>query len=455
LIAFTAIYFIAICAVDIFLISSHHNCALSLFNCTQNNCLIKPTKNASRVHKTNLLRSKAMPPNLVVLFLSLLLGTQPITTDLYLPALPAITEGFGATMGQAQLTLTALLLAFGASQLVWGPLSDRFGRRPILIIGLTAYAIGSLGSVFASSMELLIVWRAVQGAAMGAGVMCARAMGRDLYAPAEGARVMSKGLSGLGVIAFASAPLGGLLTQTLGWRAAMASLSVFGFITLALVVLRFKETLRVRNPLALQPATLLRTWGGILRHPTFWAYALLAITSYGGLFTFLAASSFVFIKVLGLSKTQYGFVMSIMSLSYISGTFLCRWLLARYGVQGTVWRGGCITLVAGSTLAGLAALGYASVASVLLPFCLFMLGHGIHQSCGQSGAAGPFPQAAGAASALSGFLMMLAAFAMGSWLGTHMDGTVKPLAYGVAFWSVWIVLTAWVLVQRYGQQPQH
>jgi MFS transporter, DHA1 family, multidrug resistance protein len=84
-----------------------------------------------------------------------------------------------------------------------------------------------------------------------------------------------------------------------------------------------------------------------------------------------------------------------------------------------------------------------------------MLGHGVHQSCGQSGATGPFPQAAGAASALAGFFMMVAAFAMGAWIGTHMDGTVKPLAYGVAFWAGLIVLTAWVLVQRYGEQPQH
>jgi MFS transporter, DHA1 family, multidrug resistance protein len=396
-----------------------------------------------------------MQPNLVVLFLSLFLGIQPITTDLYLPALPAITEGFGASMGQAQLTLTALLLAFGTSQLAWGPLSDRFGRRPVLIAGLAAYAAAATGSMFASSMEQLIAWRAVQGVAMGAVVMCARAMTRDLYAPIDGARVMSKGLSGLGVIACLSAPLGGLLTDWLGWRAAMAMLSIFGVVTLCMTCLKFKETIRTRNLQALQPATLLRTWGMIVRHPTFWAYALLSVTSYAGLFTFLATSSFVFIKVLGLSKTQYGLVMAVMSLSYITGTFMCRRLLVRYGVLRTVWLGGCFTALSGVLLAGLAFAQIISVAAVLLPFCIFMLGHGVHQSCGQSGAVGPFPQAAGAASALSGFLMMLCAFAMGGWIGSHMDGTVKPLAYGVAFWAVWIVLTAWVLVQRYGQQPAH
>ena len=396
-----------------------------------------------------------MPSNLVVLFLSLFLGIQPITTDLYLPALPAITQGFGASMGQAQLTLTALLLAFGISQLVWGPLSDRFGRRPILIVGLAAYAAAAVGSMFASSMDLLIAWRVLQGVAMGAVVMCARAMTRDLYAPADGARVMSKGLSGLGFIACLSPLLGGLLTDWLGWRAAMAALSAFSGAVLILAYFKFQETINTRNPLSLQPATLLRTWGTIVRHPTFWAYALLATTSYGGLFTFLATSSFVFIKVLGLSKTQYGLVMGMMSMSYIVGTFMCRRLLVRFGVLRTVRIGGWFTLVSGTLLAGLAMAGFASVWTILPPFCVFMLGHGVHQSCGQSGSVGPFPQAAGAASALAGFMMMVCAFAMGGWLGAHMDGTVKPLAYGVAFWAVLIVATAWVLVQRYGQQPKH
>jgi MFS transporter, DHA1 family, multidrug resistance protein len=396
-----------------------------------------------------------MQPSHVVLLLTLLLGVQPITTDLYLPALPAIADGLGATMAQTQLTLTALLLAFGTSQLVWGPLSDRFGRKPILIIGMLAYATASMGSVFAATIDTLIVWRAVQGVAMGAAVMCARAMTRDLYAPTEGAKVMSKGLTGLGVIACLSAPLGGLLSDQFGWRMALVSLSVFGAATLAVVVVWFEEPLKRRNPLALQPATLVRTWASIVRNPTFWAYALLATCSYGGLFTFLATSSFVFIKVLGLSKTQYGLVMSSMSFSYIVGTFMCRSLLLRFGVQRTVRLGGWLTLVAGILLAALAAGGVQAVWAIMGPFYIFMLGHGVHQSCGQSGATGPFPQAAGAASALAGFFMMVAAFAMGAWIGAHMDGTVKPLAYGVAFWAGLIVLTAWVLVQRYGEQPQH
>ena len=398
-----------------------------------------------------------MSPGLIVLVLSLLLGLQPIATDLYLPALPALTAGFGAPMSQAQLTLTALLLCFGVSQLVWGPLSDRFGRRPVLLAGMSAFVAASIGSTFSPSMEQLIVWRAVQGVAMGAGVMCARAIVRDLYAPSEGARVMSKGLTGLGLIACTAAPVGGLLSELFGWRVSLMSLAVFGAIALAVLAWRFKETLAQKNPRALEPRTLINNWVLIGRHPTFWAFALLSTASYGGLFTFLAASSFVFIRVLGVSTTGYGVLMFSMSFTYILGTFLCRYLLPRLGLRRTVAIAGGMTLTAGTTIGLLGLLGVQSVWAILVPFWLFMLAHGVHQPCGQSGAVGPFPHAAGAASALSGFLSMAAAFLMGGWLGVSLagigagQGSVLPLTNGLWFWSVLIAATAWTLVQRHGE----
>jgi DHA1 family bicyclomycin/chloramphenicol resistance-like MFS transporter len=396
-----------------------------------------------------------MTPGVTVLLLSLLLGLQPITTDLYLPALPVITTGFAAPMAQAQLTLTALLLAFGVSQLVWGPLSDRFGRKPILLIGLIAYVLASVGSTLAPSMMALIVWRTVQGVAMGAAVMCARAIVRDLYAPMQGARVMSKALSGLGVIAFVSAPLGGWLTDALNWRFALLTLAIFGAISLGLIAWRFEETLQRKNPQALQAATLLVIWKSILRNPTFIAFSALSAASYGGLFTFLASSSFVFMNVLGLSKTQYGALMALNSLAYIGGTFLCRYWLPRFGVRRALKWAGLLSLAGGTLMALPSLMGVQSVWAIMPAQLLFIIGHGIHQPCGQSGAVGPFPHAAGAASAVNGFLMMLAAFAMGSWLGGHMDGTVLPLTLGVWFWSGLIALAAWTLVQKYGEPAGH
>jgi len=390
----------------------------------------------------------AMGANLVVLALSLLLGIQPVTTDLYLPALPAITAEFGASLAQAQLTLSAMLLAFGLSQLVWGPVSDRFGRRPVLLIGLAGYTVAAAASAFAASMETLLAWRIVQGAAMGASVMCARALVRDLYTPEVGARVISKGLTGLGVIACLNLPIGGILAEVFGWRVTLLAPAVFAAGTLALVALRFRETLSAPNPHALAPATLLRTWARILRHPTFWAFTLLASASYAGLFTILAMSSFVFITLMGLSKLGYGLLMVSMTGSYLAGTVLCRYLLLRLGVIRTVMVGGGLT-AAGGTLLGVLALAGAHTPMGLMPaIWLFAVGHGIHQACGQAGAVGPFPQAAGAASALSGFLMMLAAFGMGSGLGRVVDGTLFPMTNGVWLSGVATALVAWGLVRR-------
>jgi DHA1 family bicyclomycin/chloramphenicol resistance-like MFS transporter len=200
--------------------------------------------------------------------------------------------------------------------------------------------------------------------------------------------------------------------------------------------------------------TLLATWKpSFCATPRFWAFSALSAASYGGLFTFLAASSFVFTGVLGSeSKTQYGLVMFVNSVAYIGGTFVCRYWIARLGVRRScgAWPADCP--LSGGTLMAVvkpAAAGI-SVWSILLPQMLFMIGHGVHQPCGQSGAVGPFPQAAGAASAVNGFLMMLCAFGMGFWLGTHMDGTVLPLTLGVWFWSALIAASAWTLVQRHG-----
>lgn len=396
-------------------------------------------------------RATPMPDSIVVLVLTVLLGIQPVTTDLYLPALPALTVELGAPMAQSQLTLSALLLAFGISQLVWGPLSDRFGRRPVLLWGLAAYTLASVLGALAPDMVLLIVARTVQGAAMGAAVMCARAVVRDLYTPDQGARAMSRGLTGLGVIACLAVPLGSVLADLLGWRAALLALALFGAASLALIALRFAETLPQLNPRALEPATLLRTWGSIVRNPTFLAYSALASASYGALFTFLASSSFVLIGVLGLSRLQYGAALFCASAVYVAGTVVCRRLLVRLGVQHSVALAACCTLAAGLIMAGLAAAGVReSLWALLLPMLLFMLAHGVHQPCSQSGAVSPFPRAAGAASALNGFFMMLLAFAIGLWMGWRLDGTVMPMVEGMTFWCLCIALAAWTLVRRHG-----
>ncbi len=394
--------------------------------------------------------SKALSDRSAVLLLAMMLGIQPITSDLYLPALPAITQEFGATMVHTQLTLSAMLLAFGVSQMFWGPLSDLWGRRPVLLLGTGVYTLAGLFCVFTQSIDNLIAWRAVQGAAMGAVVMCGRAIVRDLYKPETGARVMSKALTGLGLIACISAPIGAWLTDHYDWHVALATLIAFGLLSLVCVLVFFKESIQRKNRFAMQWRVMLKTWWRILRHPVFIAFTCISVGSFGGLFTFLVTSSFIFIQVVGLSRVEYGWLMGSMSFSYILGTFICRRLLPRFGVSTTVAIGGALSLTGGLLMNLSAWMGWHSVIGLVGPFYIFVLAHGIHQPCGQSGAVGPFPKAAGAASALGGFLMMAVAFIMGLWLGEHVDGSVFPMTHGLGFWSLFTAICSWTLVRRYG-----
>jgi MFS transporter, DHA1 family, multidrug resistance protein len=289
---------------------------------------------------------------------------------------------------------------------------------------------------------------------MAAAVVCARAMVRDLYEPHQGARVMSLGLSGLAVLAIASPLLGGVIAMALGWRSALAAVAVFAVLVLFYTWLAVPETLAARNPLALHGPTLAGNARTVLAHPTFQAWSLLIAATYGGLFTMLSASSFAYIEVLGLSPAQYGIAMASGSLSYMVGTFYCRRWLLRRGLLGTVRRGAFFTL-AGAIGMALCALApqVASLPLVLGSQWLYTFGHGIHQPCGQTGAVGPFPQMAGVASALAGCTLALTAFAVGMWLGQAMDGTLRPMASGVAFWGCVTAAVAWTQVQRHGAPP--
>jgi MFS transporter, DHA1 family, multidrug resistance protein len=394
---------------------------------------------------------KTMTPNLVVVFLAMLLGIQPVATDLYLPALPALKDSLHGSHAQVQLTFTGLLLAFGASQLIWGPLSDRYGRKPILLLGNLLFCAASVGAALSTEMEQLIVWRSLQGAAMGAAVMCARALIRDLYVPEQGARVLSKGLTGLGVFAVGAGPMGGWLAGQFGWQGAMWGLAILSAGLVLMLLLFFKETVHTKNLEALKPGPMLRNWGSIVRSPVFNSYALLNVASYGALFTFLASSSFVFQKVHGMSITAYSVIMVVSSATFIAATFWCRSLLKQLGLQRTVRVGGILALISCLLMGGLWLAGFKHWLAFMVPHTLFMISHGLNQPCSQAGCISPFARIAGTASALSGFVMMVAAFVMGLWLGAHMDGTSFPLVVGMCFWTATVALVAMVLVPRWGR----
>lgn len=348
------------------------------------------------------------------LLLPLLLAAQPVATDSYLPALPAIAK----ELGSASTSLTLFVLAFGFAQLLCGPLTDRFGRRPVLLAGLGCYAIAALGGAFAGSVAVLAGWRTLQGFSMAAILVCARAAVRDLYPAHEGPHVMARGLTGLGVVGLLAPLLGAWLVQGAGWRWVMASMAFYALVLLALCWRSFAET---RRPLAGELSAPRGSTRAVFASRSFRAWASVAATTYGGLFCFLLLSPMVYIGYLGWSPAMYGWIPAGGSLVYIFSTTLCRRLLRRYGPVGTVQLGATLSM-AGAAIQALGCwLAPHSALPLLAGHAVYCLGHGIHQPCGQAGAVGDLPHLAGRAVSWSGFGMMMVAFSVGQMAAQFVD----------------------------------
>jgi len=356
------------------------------------------------------------------------LGLQPLATDLYLPSLPAIGRHFAEPAVAVQATLSAFIGAFAFAQLLVGPLSDRFGRRPVALGGLALFLLASIAAAAAPSLGLLIAMRAVQAAGVCCTVLCARAIVRDLYEPEAGTRVMARALGWMTAITLLGPIAGGLLQSAFGWRAAFVALSAAAAVLLASAAIGLPETNRHRERSATRPGALLANYLTIAKDPVFRAFALTATSSYCSLFAFISGSSFVLIEVLGLSPASYGLAFGAVTLGFLPGTQLTRRLQPALGVGRTAALGGLVAAAGGLTMATLALAGVQSVAAIVVPMFVMLLAHGLLQPTCQMGALADFPRNAGAAAALLGFAMHMVAAAMGAWIGASHDGTTRPLA---------------------------
>ena len=379
-----------------------------------------------------------------IILLALLLGSQPVATDLYLPALPAIA----AELGNPALTLTGLMLAFGFAQLILGPLSDRYGRRPVLLAGCAGYALASFAGAWATTLSSLVICRCMQGAAMAALVVCARASVRDLYAPTEGTRVLSRGLTGLGIVALASPLTGAITVAYFSWHATFIALGVYGVIALAWVWFYYVESRPDIVPKDVNAISKSATIA-VLKGPKFRAWTLMLIATYCTLFCFLLSSGFVYIKVFAFSPLACGLTLAANSIAYISGTYWCRHLLTNRGPDKAV-RLSAIFAVLGAIFMAVVAFasGTPQPWAMIVGQCLIAISHGVNQPCGQAGAIGDFPEHAGRAAALSGFAMMVAAFICGQLIAPSLGTSAWPLVMSNVIGSAGIAFVAWVMVPR-------
>lgn len=364
----------------------------------------------------------------LLLLIAAFMMMQPLSTDLYLASLPGLASVFAVPPSTVQLTLSLFVIGFGGAQLVIGPLSDRFGRRPVLLWGLAVYIAATVACGLAATIELLVAARFVQALGCCSAVIIARAIVRDAYTPEDGVRVIAKASTWLSVAPLCGPILGSYLQVAFGWRAAFAVLALYSAGLLALVVWRLPETNAHKDPRATDLAGLLANYRIVLGARDFWAYALPGALSYGAIFSFISGSSVVLIRVLNVPTEWFGYCFAFGVSGYMSGTIVCRRLLPLLGPTRTLRTGTLLSLLTGALFLGLVAAGVAHWSLVLAAMFFTMSAHGLNFPVVQSGAVSPFPKQAGTAAGLMGALYMVVAFVVGSIVGATHDGTLYPLA---------------------------
>lgn len=353
---------------------------------------------------------------------------QPLSTDLYLASLPSLATTFSVPPSTVQLTLSLFVAGFGGAQLVIGPLSDRFGRRPIVIAGLGLYLLASLLCGLSQSMGMLIMARFLQALGCCSAVIIARAIVRDAYQPQDSIKLISRASTWFSAAPLLGPVLGSFLQVNLGWRAAFFTHALLASVLLVIVFLRLPETNLHRDAKATDISGLLRNYRIVLGSPLFWVYALPGALSYGSIFVFISGSSVVLIKVLALPTAWFGYCFAFGVSGYLAGTVVCRYLHARFGATITLRLGSSLSLAAGAIFLALVIAGIHHWSMVPSAMFLVMGAHGINFPISQSNSVSPFPQQAGTAAGLMGALYMLVAFIVGTVVGGSHNGTVYPLA---------------------------
>ncbi len=380
--------------------------------------------------------------------LAALTAIGPLSTDLYLPSLPDIGRAFNVSSTRVQLTLSAYLIGFAAGQIVYGPLSDRYGRRLVLLVAVVIFCAASLICTVAPSIDILIAARALQSFGAAGAIVLARAVVRDLY---SGARA-GKELSVMGAI-MALAPIvgpvvGGVLHTAFGWRSAFAALLIAGITLGAMAWWKLPETLKARAPERVTLRSMLRIYGSILRRRDFLLYAGIVASCYTGLFAWLSSASFILQDIYGLTPLAFAIAFLPSAFGYLTGTYIASRIVSRLGIDRTIGFGAAALLGGGLTmLITLTLASSSSVLSVVLPMSLYTIGLGLTFPQGMAGGLSPFPDRAGAASSLLGFIPQFFAVVAGVTVVALLDTTAWPLAIAVTAMGA-LTLLFWLLSRR-------
>ena len=372
----------------------------------------------------------------MTLLLGGLIAVAPLAMDIYLASMPSMARALAASDEKVQLTLSLYMYAWGAAQIVVGPLTDRFGRRPALMGGLGLFIAASAVCAAARNIDTLIAARVVQAVAMASVAVVPRAVVRDLYAGEQAARMLSLMGVVLGIAPVVAPIIGSHLHVWFGWQANFIFVAVYGVAALAGVIFALPETIRSRSPQAMKVGVMLGNYARLLRSRAYLGYLLIAAFATSGLFAFLAGSSFVFVSVIGTGEEGFGLLFGIVMAGNITGSTIGSRLVARLGIDRMLQYSTVLMLVSGLAVALLAWARVTHPLAIVVPMFAFMVAFMTTMPQATAGALTPFPEIAGSASSLLSFCQLLLASTAALLVGMTFDGTQRPMATAIAAASV-------------------
>ncbi len=387
------------------------------------------------------------------MFLSLLMAFASISTDIYLPAMPTMSDALHAEPGSVELTVSGYLVGFTIGQLFWGPLSDRWGRRRPIAIGMLLFILGSAGCALARDIHALIAWRAVQAVGACAGVTLGRAMVRDLYVGTRAAQIMST-LMIVGSIAPLVGPsLGGFILHMTQWRVIFWMLVAVGALTLGALGFMpetLPEVKRVREPLS----RVMSSYRMLLRQPRLLGYAGVTGLLYGAVFAYVSGTPFAYIVVHHVAPQHFGLLFSLGSIGIMITNLINIRFVARFGSDRLLRLGAGTLGVAGVAAALCAWTGWGGLAGLVISLFVCMSCTGLIAANAITGALALFPRYAGSVSALVGAAQFGMGIAGSAAVGFLADGTLRPLGAAMAFCGLGAMICAWLFVSKRSTSPR-
>ncbi len=385
---------------------------------------------------------RTTPPHIATLIL--IAGLSALTTNIFLPSLPAMAEWFDAPYALMQLSVALYLALSAALQIVIGPISDRYGRRNVLLWSLILFLIATVGTLLATTATVFLIFRMAQ-AVIAAGMVLSRAVVRDMVADAEAASMIGYVTMGMSIVPMIGPVIGGILDEQIGWQANFALLLILGIITLWIVWADLSETATLRKISLLDQ---LRQYPTLLRSQRFWGYVLCAAFASGAFFAYLGGAPFVGTEVFGLSSSGVGAMFALSAVGYAAGNFVAGRYSVRIGMNKMVLWGAVITVIGMGLLAGLTFAGIHSP-YIFFGFTVFVgLGNGMTLPNANAGILSIRPDLAGTASGLGGAITLGGGAALAALAGALLgpESTEMPLVLlmlGSSVFSLFAIM--WVI----------